>query len=108
MAFQILTTTAASITELKRDPMGTFNAGDGAPVAILNRNEPAFYCSLRHFMLILWIFLRMKNSVVLSMSVRMNASLRSTLMTYKLAFNESALKEWKNWVIPYRNSLKKS
>lgn len=28
-------------------------------------------------------------------------------MTYKLAFNESALKEWKNWVIPYRNSLKK-
>lgn len=29
MAFQILTTTAASITELKRDPMGTFNAGDG-------------------------------------------------------------------------------
>ncbi|MDI4735743.1 plasmid stabilization protein, partial [Salmonella enterica subsp. enterica serovar Kentucky] len=26
MAFQILTTTAASITELKRDPMGTFNA----------------------------------------------------------------------------------
>lgn len=43
MAFQILTTTAASITELKRDPMGTFNAGDGAPVAILNRNEPAFY-----------------------------------------------------------------
>lgn len=28
-------------------------------------------------------------------------------MTYKLAFNESALKEWKKWVIPYRNSLKK-
>ena len=42
MAFQVLTTTAASITELKRDPMGTFNAGEGAPVAILNRNEPAF------------------------------------------------------------------
>ncbi len=40
MAFQVLTTTAASITELKRDPMGTFHAGDGAPVAILNRNEP--------------------------------------------------------------------
>ena len=44
MAFQVLTTTAASITELKRDPMGTFHAGDGAPVAILNSNEPAFYC----------------------------------------------------------------
>ncbi|MGL4726889.1 MAG: type II toxin-antitoxin system Phd/YefM family antitoxin [Scandinavium sp.] len=44
MVFQVLTKTAASITELKRDPMGTFNAGEGAPVAILNRNEPAFYC----------------------------------------------------------------
>ncbi|MBE8421472.1 plasmid stabilization protein, partial [Leptospira interrogans serovar Pomona] len=44
MAFQILTTSASSITELKRGPMGTFNAGDAAPVAILNRYEPAFYC----------------------------------------------------------------
>ena len=24
--------------------MGTVQAGDGGPVAILNRNEPAFYC----------------------------------------------------------------
>ncbi|WP_411900846.1 plasmid stabilization protein [Salmonella enterica] len=44
MAFQILTTTVALITGLKRDPIGTFNAGDGAPGAILNRNEPALYC----------------------------------------------------------------
>ena len=34
----------ASVTELKRNPMGTIAAGDGATVAILNRNEPAFYC----------------------------------------------------------------
>ena len=34
----------ASISELKRDPMGTVAAGDGFPVAILNRNEPSFYC----------------------------------------------------------------
>ena len=44
MAHQILSETAASITELKRNPMGTVAAGEGAPVAILNRNEPAFYC----------------------------------------------------------------
>ena len=44
MAYQILTTTAASITELKRNPMGTIAEGDGNAVAILNRNEPAFYC----------------------------------------------------------------
>lgn len=44
MAHQILSETVASITELKRDPMGTIAAGEGFPVAILNRNEPAFYC----------------------------------------------------------------
>ena len=44
MAHQILSDTAASITKLKRNPMGTVAAGDGFPVAILNRNEPAFYC----------------------------------------------------------------
>jgi antitoxin StbD len=44
MAHQILANTAASVTELKRDPMGTVAAGEGMPVVILNRNEPAFYC----------------------------------------------------------------
>lgn len=44
MSYQILSTTAASITELKRNPMGTVSEGDGNAVAILNRNEPAFYC----------------------------------------------------------------
>jgi antitoxin StbD len=34
----------ASVTELKRNPMGTVAAGNGEVVAILNRNEPAFYC----------------------------------------------------------------
>jgi antitoxin StbD len=40
----ILADTTASISELKKNPMGTVAAGDGFPVAILNRNEPAFYC----------------------------------------------------------------
>ena len=44
MTHHILSETAASISELKRNPMGTVAAGDGFPVAILNRNEPAFYC----------------------------------------------------------------
>lgn len=34
----------ASVTDLKKNPMGTVAAGRGAAVAILNRNEPAFYC----------------------------------------------------------------
>lgn len=44
MAHSILATTTASISELKRNPMATVAAGDGLAVAILNRNEPTFYC----------------------------------------------------------------
>jgi antitoxin StbD len=40
----ILAETSASVSELKRNPMATVAAGEGFPVAILNHNEPAFYC----------------------------------------------------------------
>ena len=44
MVHYILAATTASVSELKKNPMGTIAAGEGFPVAILNRNEPAFYC----------------------------------------------------------------
>lgn len=44
MATKIHTTIIAGITDLKRDPMSTVEGGNGEPVLILNRNEPAFYC----------------------------------------------------------------
>ncbi len=44
MVQQILTATSASVSELKKNPMGTVAAGEGFAVAILNRNEPVFYC----------------------------------------------------------------
>lgn len=44
MPHHILAETTASISELKKNPMGTVAAGEGFPVAILNRNAPAFYC----------------------------------------------------------------
>ena len=40
----ILSDISASVSELKKNPMATVSAGDGYPVAILNRNQPAFYC----------------------------------------------------------------
>jgi antitoxin StbD len=40
----ILAEATASVSELKKNPIGTVAAGEGFPVAILNRNEPAFYC----------------------------------------------------------------
>ena len=44
MAHIILAEMTASVSELKKNPMATVAAGDGFPVAILNRNVPAFYC----------------------------------------------------------------
>jgi antitoxin StbD len=44
MAHIVLSHVVASISELKKNPMGTVAAGGGRSVAILNRNEPAFYC----------------------------------------------------------------
>ncbi|WGS44728.1 type II toxin-antitoxin system prevent-host-death family antitoxin [Burkholderia sp. JSH-S8] len=44
MPHTILANVTASVSELKRNPMGTVAAGEGFPVAILNHNEPAFYC----------------------------------------------------------------
>lgn len=44
MPSKILTNTVASITELKINPMATVKAAGGEAIAILNRNEPAFYC----------------------------------------------------------------
>ncbi|QGY32091.1 type II toxin-antitoxin system Phd/YefM family antitoxin [Pantoea cypripedii] len=40
----ILSDICACISELKKNPIATVSAGDGFPVAILNRNQPAFYC----------------------------------------------------------------
>ncbi len=47
MAHQILAATAVSVSELKKNPMVAVAAGEGFPVAILNRNEPVFYCVAR-------------------------------------------------------------
>jgi antitoxin StbD len=44
MTNMILSDMSASVTELKKNPMLTVAAGEGLPVAILNRNEPVFYC----------------------------------------------------------------
>lgn len=44
MSSVVLSEMAASVSELKKDPMGTVASGDGAPIVILNRNTPAFYC----------------------------------------------------------------
>ena len=44
MPHLILAETSASVSELKKNPMATVAAGEGFPVAILNHNEPTFYC----------------------------------------------------------------
>lgn len=40
----ILADNSTSISELKKNPMAVVEQGEGFPVAVLNRNQPAFYC----------------------------------------------------------------
>ena len=40
----ILADNSTSISELKKNPMAVVNQADGFPVAVLNHNQPAFYC----------------------------------------------------------------
>lgn len=40
----ILADNTTSISELKKNPMAVVEGADGFPVAVLNRNQPAFYC----------------------------------------------------------------
>lgn len=44
MTTRILTEAAASISELKANPMKVALSANGEAIAVLNRNEPAFYC----------------------------------------------------------------
>jgi antitoxin StbD len=44
MVNRIHAATTGSVSELKKNPMGTVAAGEGFPVVILNRNETVFYC----------------------------------------------------------------
>jgi antitoxin StbD len=44
MSYEILSDMVASISELKKNPMNTFESAEGRPIAILNHNKPIFYC----------------------------------------------------------------
>jgi antitoxin StbD len=44
MITPILADNTTSISELKKNPMAVVEGADGFPVAVLNRNQPAFYC----------------------------------------------------------------
>jgi len=44
MTHLILSDLVASVSELKKHPMQIINQAKGKPIAILNRNQPVFYC----------------------------------------------------------------
>lgn len=44
MVHSVLVDVTTSISELKKNPMAVVEQGGGFPVAVLNRNKPAFYC----------------------------------------------------------------
>ncbi len=43
MAFELLADVAASLADLKRNPMRVIREGAGEAVVIVHRNKPAFY-----------------------------------------------------------------
>jgi len=44
MVATVLSDTVISISDLKKNPMVAVAQGGGFPVAVLNRNNPEFYC----------------------------------------------------------------
>lgn len=44
MLHNILADSSTSISELKKNPMAVVEQAGGFPVAVLNRNQPVFYC----------------------------------------------------------------
>lgn len=48
MTSSILANYVASISDLKKQPMLTVEGGHGEAVAILNHNQPVFYCVPTH------------------------------------------------------------
>jgi antitoxin StbD len=42
MVQTVLADVTTSISELKKNPMAVVEQGEGFPVAVLNRNQPAF------------------------------------------------------------------
>ena len=44
MSNRILAEATATVSELRKDPMGVVASGDGFAVAILNREGTVFYC----------------------------------------------------------------
>ena len=44
MVNQIFAHYTASISDLKKQPMAVMNATNGEALAVLNHNEPVFYC----------------------------------------------------------------
>lgn len=74
--------------------MGTVAAGEGFPVAILNRNEPAFYCvPARAFKAPLNRLEDAESNAVAD--ARAGEAVVTQLMAYELSFLDSALKEWR-------------
>jgi len=40
----VLADTVVSVSDLKKNPIKVVAQGEGFPIAVLNRNHPAFYC----------------------------------------------------------------
>ena len=93
MSNRILADVAASITELA-NPMKVATSAYGEPVAVLNRNEPAFYCVPAEAYEMMLDRLEDLELLAIARERESKKVFRLVLMIYKLDFKKSALKEW--------------
>lgn len=88
--------------------MGTVAEGEGDAVAILNRNEPAFYCVPPK----LYAYYRelaedAELNAVADERMKNPEIVKVNWMTYELAFDRRALKEWQKLGHTIREQFKK-
>ena len=109
MAHLILSNMSASFSELKKNPIGTVTAGGGLPIAILNRNQPAFYCvpTAAYEALLEKLDDRELNVIADQRLNDCQAFFGFRLMSYELDFHPVAWKEGNPWIRQFvKNSNK--
>ncbi|WP_255144487.1 type II toxin-antitoxin system Phd/YefM family antitoxin [Synechococcus sp. EJ6-Ellesmere] len=97
MAHRVLTETAVSISEHKKNPMATVAAGEGMTVAVLNRNEPALYCvPARAYEELMDLVEDLELGPIADARLADGQEpVRSALMPFEWAFHPEALREWR-------------
>lgn len=103
----VLSSTAISVSELKKNPTAVLNEADGEPVAVLNHNRVVGIWSRQSCSSRSWSAWKISNWQKSPVPAPMKPASRYRSMTYELEFLPSALKEWRKLGHTVREQLKR-